>query len=153
MKILFICTGNTCRSPIAEGLARQLLGPEFKVESAGIAAWDGDSISPNALAVLREQGIELASHKARRVTREILSEADWIIPMTKAHEERLSSLFPEFKQKIKRLGAWSLRLSDFDVSDPWGGTIEVYRQCAKDLEPLIRELKDQLDNLEGNSSN
>lgn len=150
MRILFVCTGNTCRSPMAEGLARQIFNPEFEVESAGLAAWDGDSASPNAVAVLRERGIDLSSHQARRVTREILDEADWIIPMTEDHEERLCSMFPESKPKVKRLGAWSTKAKNFDVLDPWGGTVETYWKSAKDIETLILELKEQLDNPKGN---
>ncbi len=145
MKVLFVCTGNTCRSAMAEGLARGILSPN-RVESAGLAAWEGDSASPQAHEVLKEKGIDLTSHRARRVSQELLSEADWIIPMTSDQEKRLRVMFPEFATRIKRLGAWSAKAEDYDILDPWGGSVEVYRKSAKDIEFLIREVKKYLDN-------
>lgn len=147
MRLLFVCTGNTCRSPMAEGLARKIFSPNIQVESAGLAAWEGDSASSQALEVLSEKGIDLTSHRARRVSREILAEADWIIPMTADQEKRLLAMFPEFNSQIKRLGAWSTQVEDYDIIDPWGGSVQVYRKSAEDIEFLIREIKRYLDNL------
>lgn len=144
MRILFICTGNTCRSPMAEGLARKVFGPEVQVESAGIAAWEGDSASLHAQEVLRGKGVDLTSHSARRITRELLAPVDWIIPMTRDQEQRLKEMFPEFVTKIRRLGAWSSQSRISDVSDPYGGDIEVYRKSAEDIEILIHELRENL---------
>lgn len=147
MRVLFVCTGNTCRSPMAEGLARKIFSSNIQAESAGLAAWEGDSASSQALEVLREKGINLTSHRARRVRWEILAEADWIIPMTADQEKRLLTMFPEFSSKIKRLGAWNTEVEDYDILDPWGGTVEVYHKSAKDIESLIRKVKAYLDNL------
>lgn len=144
MRIVFVCTGNTCRSPMAAGLARQILGPEIFVESAGLAAWAGDSASPQAIAVLKEHDIDLSSHRARPVNSQTLAEADWIIPMTKAHELQLKGAFPEYSSKIKRLGDWGSQDKSLDVSDPWGGSVEVYRQCAEEIEAIIFEIKKAL---------
>lgn len=147
MRVLFVCTGNTCRSPMAEGLARKIFGMDIKVESAGLAAWEGDSASSQAIEALREKGIDLTSHQARQVSPEIIEKADWIIPMTADQEKRLLTMFPEFAPKIKRLGAWNTQVEDYDILDPWGGTVEVYRNSVKDIEFFIREVKDHLDNI------
>lgn len=143
IKLLFICTGNTCRSPIAEGLAKKILGTEVTVSSAGMGAWDGDRASTQALTVMKEWGVDLSGHQARRVTRELLEEADWVIPMTVEQEYRLRALYPEFAGKLRRLGAWGT--DGKDISDPYGGSVEVYRQSAREIEDLIFELREQLD--------
>lgn len=144
MKILFVCSGNTCRSPMAEGLARQVFGPEVEVESAGIWARDGDLVSDEAVEALREKGIDITAHRARRITRQILAEADWIIPMTEEHEKQLTQAFPEFKEKIRRIGAWSSRTKNREIRDPFGYPVEVYRKSANDIESLLLEIKEQL---------
>lgn len=153
MRIVFICTGNTCRSPMAEGLARLILGSGIEVESAGLAAWEGDCASDQAIQVFKEKGIDLISHKARPVSRDILAQADWIIPMTRAHAIQLMGAFPEFSSKIKRLGAWGTQEKNFDVRDPWGGSVEIYRKCAKEIETLLYKVKADLDLLQKNEEN
>jgi len=145
VRIVFICTGNTCRSPMAEGLAREILGSDIQVESAGLAAWEGETASVQAVQVLKEKGIDLTSHQARLVRREILATADWIIPMTGAHEMQLKEAFPEFAPKIKRLGSWVRERSHQDISDPWGGSVERYRRCAEDMAVLLYEVKRSLE--------
>jgi len=145
VRILFVCTGNTCRSPMAEGLARNILGEGYVVESAGLAAWEGDSASRHAIQILKEKGIDLAEHRARLVNEEMLAQADWIIPMTKAQEMQLQAAFPEYKSKIKRLRAWEDPANGRDIQDPWGGSLEIYRQCAAEIEELLKKVKKSLE--------
>ena len=145
MRVVFICTGNTCRSPMAEGLSRNIFGSGIQVESAGLASWEGEGASGQAVQVLKEKGIDISSHQSRLVSREILAEADFIIPMTKNHEIQLKGAFPEFSSKIKRLGAWNRAGDSQDIRDPWGGSVETYRQCAKEIEILLYEIKATLD--------
>lgn len=145
MRIVFVCTGNTCRSPMAEGLAGKIWGPDIQVESAGLAAWEGEPAAAQAVQVLQEKGIDLMSHQARLVRREILAAADWIIPMTAAHEMQLKGAFPEFAPKIKRLGHWAGDGKDQDIPDPWGGSVEQYRRCAEDMEALLHKVKASLE--------
>lgn len=138
LKLLFVCTGNTCRSPMAEGLARGLFGQDAIVSSAGIDAWEGQTASPYAIEAIKERGLDLSSHRARRVSSALLEEADLILPMTKAQEERLCSLFPEFKDKIKSLGDWAGQGSD--IKDPWGGLLNTYRSTAEEIAELLKSL-------------
>lgn len=141
-KLLFVCTGNTCRSPMAAGLARQILGPDPEVFSAGLAAWDGDKASDQAIIVAKERGFDLGVHQARRVDAELLAQMDWIIPMTRSQENILKEKFPQFSGHIRRLGAWGKE--DQDVSDPWGGSVESYRHTARQLERMLQDMKEKM---------
>lgn len=141
-KLLFICTGNTCRSPMAEGLARKLFGDLVQISSAGMAAWDGAEISTHTLEILKEQNVDLSKHRARRITEELLADADWVIPMTQAQEEGIKRLFPQYELKTRCLGNWGDHKKD--VRDPWMGSLDVYRQTAKEISELLSTLKAHL---------
>ncbi len=145
MKLLFVCTGNTCRSPMAAALAKQIFGGHTEISSAGTDAWEDSAASSEAVAVLRERGLDLTGHCSSRVSRELIAGADWVIPMTKAHELRLKALFPEYRRKIVRLGEWSERPRD--VQDPWGRSLEEYRICAAEIEELLFDMRHGLDKL------
>ncbi|MCO5386158.1 low molecular weight protein arginine phosphatase [Desulfosporosinus sp.] len=147
-KLLFVCTGNTCRSPLAEGMARAMFGDLVQVSSAGIDAWDGDKVSTHVVKILKEQNVDISQHGARRVSYELMADADWIIPMTQAQEEGLKRRFPQCIHKIRRLGDWGD--GKRDILDPWMGSLEVYRQTAQEIRELLTNLKRQL--LTGNES-
>ena len=142
-KLLFVCTGNTCRSPMAEALARKVLGDNFEVGSAGIAAWEGARATPEATMAMQEKGLDLSGHTARPVSAELLQEYDWIIPMTRAQEELLRKQFPAHAGKIRRLGAWGGQ--DVEVNDPWGGSLAGYQVCAERIQDLLKALKAELE--------
>lgn len=142
LKLLFICTGNTCRSPMAEGLAREMFGDSVQVGSAGIEACVGDSASIHALEVLKEQNVDISRHRSRRIRVELMADADWIIPMTQAQEEALRCLFPQYVDKTRYLGDWGDQKRD--VLDPWSGSLEVYRQTAHEIGELLSALKGYL---------
>lgn len=142
LKLLFICTGNTCRSPMAEGLARKMLGNSFQVGSAGMEAYGGESASTHALEVLKEQNVDISRHRSRRIRVELMADYDWIIPMTQAQEEALKRLFPQYAEKIRYLGNWGDRKRD--VLDPWGGSLAVYRRTAHEIGELLSIIKGYL---------
>lgn len=142
LTLLFVCTGNTCRSPMAEGLARGLFGEGVQVSSAGMEAWEGEKASAQALEVLKERNLDLSNHRSRRISVEIMTEADWIIPMTQAQEDNLKRRFPQFVTKIRYLGGWGEQRRD--IRDPWMGSVSEYRQTSYEIEELLHFLKERL---------
>ena len=142
LKLLFVCTGNTCRSPMDEGLAREMFGDLVQVSSAGMAAYVGESASAHALVVLKERKVDISSHRSRRISAELMADADWIIPMTQAQEEALRRIFPQYVDKTRYLGNWGELKRD--VLDPWSGSLDVYRQTAYEIGELLIALKGHL---------
>lgn len=140
-KILFVCTGNTCRSPMAETLARNILAEvaektaEVEVVSAGLAALPGAAAAENAVQALRELGVELEGHAARLLTAELVREADLVLTMTGSHRQQVCSLAPECADKVYTLAGYAGEGAD--VVDPIGGSVEVYRQCAGEIRRLV----------------
>lgn len=145
MRILFVCTGNTCRSPMAEALLREKLKgvPGTEVKSAGVAAFDGDKASENTLLVLEQRGITL-EHSARRLTDELMEWADLVLTMTKGHKGMICNLYPGQVDKVYTLKQYVGWQGDEDVADPFGGSLEVYAQCADELEQLLEKLSKML---------
>ena len=140
-QVLFVCTGNICRSPMAEVLLRREVANRglhgLTVGSAGTGAWDGAPASEGAYLVSLEHGLDLSAHRARLVTRSIVDQADLILAMAEHHMARLRELDAGSRSML--LGAYAGRgPGETDVDDPFGGDIETYRQTFGELEELIR---------------
>lgn len=145
MRILFVCSGNTCRSPMAEGLAKEFFPREFEVFSAGINAYAGSPANDKAIEAMKEKGIDISTHLAVLLDRDKLASADLVIAMTKDHKQYLLRVYPEYKEKIVLIGEYAGAGKGKDVPDPWGGSQEVYRRCAQDLERLIKLIAAKLE--------
>lgn len=143
-RVLFVCTGNTCRSPMAEALLRHLsqdFGVEVEVRSAGTHAYDGSPASLYSTHVLQEKGIEHIHH-SQSVSEELIQWSDVILTMTTGHQSILEQMFPESKEKtftLKHL-AYGVEGWEQDVADPYGGSEEVYRETRDEIEQAIRQL-------------
>jgi protein-tyrosine-phosphatase len=140
MHILFICTGNTCRSPTAEGLLRAALAAkgldQVTVSSAGTGAWEGAPISEASYLVGLERGLDLSGHRARLLTRDLVREADLILVMSSHHLARVAELGGEDKTHL--LGTYAGRDDNqAEVSDPYGADLSTYRATFTELQDLI----------------
>lgn len=139
MKILFVCTGNTCRSPMAEGLAKalgQAQGLDLVTSSAGLFAAYGAKVSPEAVEAVKDL-VDISGHESRPLTVEAVTSSDWIIAMTEEHKRVLLRQFPGESAKIKTLAEWAGHSGD--VVDPYGGSQDVYNQCAQEIKALLVE--------------
>ena len=141
MNILYVCTGNTCRSAMAECITEyqaKLHNVPVDVSSAGISAFPGQAASENAIKVMSEYGLVLRNHISRQISEKMLSEADLILTMTKAQKGTLISNFPVYKEKIFTLTEY---VGDSnDILDPFGSDIIVYRECAMQLTEAVMKL-------------
>lgn len=142
--ILFVCTGNTCRSSMAENIAKYLLQAwgetDIEVSSAGVFAQPDAPASDHAIAVLKEGGLDLSEHRARQLTVDMVDKADIVFTMTRSHKNMVLSLVPQAEGKVYALKEYALdKQQDSDVSDPFGGDLETYRQTAKELSTLVED--------------
>jgi glycine hydroxymethyltransferase len=142
--VLFICTGNICRSPMAEGLLRQMSGGRVEAVSAGLGAGRGQQPSAHAIRVLKEEGIDISEIRSQPVSAHLLEKADHIFTMTRDHLDMLLLLFPEMAAKARLLRFdEAAKGGRADVTDPIGGTRETYESCKEDIKramPRVMEL-------------
>ena len=142
MKLVFVCSGNTCRSPMAEKLAQQWLSNDpaavavMKVSSAGVAVFSGSSASPQSVQVMAEFGMNLAEHRARQFNDGIAREADLILTMTTGQKQVILQRYPAAEERVFTLTEF-VGSNSGEITDPFGQSVEVYRKSAQDLQALI----------------
>ena len=137
-KIMFICSGNTCRSPLAEGLFKKYLKEnnitDIDVGSAGVGAFAGDGVSINSILVANNRGVDISSHRARNINPEHILTTDLFFCMSDSHKQVLSRHCNEEKIVV------------LNVADPYGRPIEVYEECAKQLESQFPAILERIQN-------
>ena len=138
--IIFICTGNTCRSPMAEGLFRMHGGEDktgLAAASAGLFTQDGLPASENAVTAAKELGADISAHRSRMLTHEEAQNARYLVCMTGSLYDRLCELYPDCADKV-------FTLTQRDVSDPFGGDLETYRRAAVEIDAGVRSIIERL---------
>ncbi len=140
MNIYFVCTGNTCRSPMAEAILKHKNLPNIQVKSAGIYALEGGGMSENARAVLMEEKIS-HEHVSRQVNEQDIEWADLILTMTGAHKQAILRICSQAIGKTYTLKEYVTPYSGQDVFDPFGGDIFIYKQTYQELKRLIEEFE------------
>jgi protein-tyrosine phosphatase len=143
--VLLVCTGNTCRSPMAAALLTKLLAESsgvkpaklsdrgFKVTSAGTGAIIGAPAAPQAVEVMQRYGMDLRDHRAQALTADLIQRADCILTMTASHRNVVLGMLPSASQRCRLLAA------DHGIDDPIGQAVEVYAACAAEMEAALRD--------------
>ena len=150
--VLFVCTANMCRSPMAEYLLREELPKEsaWTVRSAGTDAADGMPATDQAVSAMEEIGVDMGRHRSRRLTRETADEADVIVVMTAAHAERIEWRFPDVAHKVCRLKSFvpNAASEDTDIPDPIGLGEYIYRAIRDEMQVAMPQLCRYLESIE-----
>ncbi len=147
-QILAVCTGNTCRSPLAEYLLRQYLRaqPGWTVTSAGVMAGNGQSASEGSITVLAERKIDASAHRSRQLTREMVAEADYVLVMTQGHRDRIVAEWPELADKVHCITSFGVTGESEDIADPIGQSVNVYRYTRDQIDAAIADFLSHLAN-------
>ncbi len=151
--ILFVCTGNICRSPMAEGLFRHAVkrSGDYQVYSAGVGAVEGLPPSENAVLALRQLGIDIVRHRSRMLSSELVQKADFIFGMTHSHVDAILLLYPQAAEKTFLLREFDETLDRFenDIPDPIGGPLSTYLECRDQIEQGIASMLKFIEQTDG----
>lgn len=143
MKILFVCTGNTCRSPMAEGILRFLTKEKdmnLEIKSVGISVYDGEKASKNTIEAMKKIGIDISEHKASQIHRDLVEEVDLILTLSRSHKEFILSNYPSSKNKVFTLTEYTYGVEK-DIEDPFGRSLSVYEKTRDEIYQALIQIK------------
>ncbi len=143
MNILFVCTGNTCRSPMAAGIMNRIAMErelDVRIESAGIFAREGDPATTEAILAVKKYGVDLLGHHAQPINTELIEKSDLILTMTPAHKMIFAQTAPE-----KTFTLCEYAGVDGDIADPFGGDIEEYENCAEQIYSALLKIAERIE--------
>jgi protein-tyrosine phosphatase len=136
-RIIVVCTGNICRSPLAEAMLRQRFSSsEVEICSAGIAALVNHPADPMAQQLAAENGLDISAHRARQATQEMLTSMDLILTMDQTHNTWIGSRFPQLQGRTYKIGRWR---KNFDVADPFRKPKQAFQQAFNDINLCIED--------------
>lgn len=142
MNILFVCTGNTCRSAMAAAVMDKIAVEndlDVFIESAGLFATEGEGASKNAILALKKYGIDLSGHRTQPVTEDLLKQCDLILTMTEAHKQLIENLA---SGKVYTLLEYAG--GNGSISDPYGGDLEEYEETAQEIYDALVDIAEKL---------
>lgn len=148
--LLFVCTGNTCRSPMAEAMFRRMLkeggyNNEYTCSSAGVYAYEGDEASLEAVQAMKKLGIDISGHCAKTLDYNSIRDAYIIFTMTRDHKRMILDVFPETADKVFTLKEYAeYEKDDWDIPDPFGFDEETYSMCVEELNSVMLKILDKL---------
>jgi len=134
-RILVICTGNICRSPIAEGLLKAKL-PGKTVLSAGTGAMIGDPADANSVEVSSAHGLDISAHRAQQLTQPMLQAADLVLTLDASHSAWINARYPQYRGKVHKLGKWR---QDEDVPDPYRAPKAMFEQVYQQMDGHVND--------------
>ena len=149
MRILFVCTGNICRSAMAHHYMQKKLKElnmenEHIIESAGTSAYTGDKSTQYAIDVMKNYDTDLTGHRATYIEESDIMEEDLIICMTTAHKKKVLERYPVLRDKVYTLKEYVSEEEYLDIDDPWGYGIDVYASCAKEIVYYVDKLIEKI---------
>ena len=137
--IVVVCTGNICRSPMAEGLLAHALNAEegplkdYKVISAGVAARDGDPPSANSVTAMKKVSLDISSHQSQPITAEMVGEANAIFVMTETHRAVIQATFEPYPKHVYLIREFMPQEANKQIADPYGGPLPLYETCRDEI--------------------
>lgn len=151
-RILFVCTGNTCRSPMAEYMLKNKLEKmginNVEVQSAGLSAFFPQPPTKNAILVMKEVGIDISKHISKLISEELVKNSSIILTMEKYHKESIVSIYAGAMDKVFTLKEFvNGEKTEQDIADPFGKSIEEYRKCRDEINELLNKLVAKVDDL------
>lgn len=148
MKIMFVCTGNICRSAMAEALLKKMAkekNKEIEIHSCGTTAYPGDTCTEEAIKVMEEYKINMKKHRATHIKQSKIEEMDLILCATTSHKNSVISLYPELQGKVYTIKEYAQEnVQEPDIADPWGYNIQIYKQCAKEIKDNLEKIIEKI---------
>lgn len=149
-KLLFVCTGNTCRSPMAQAMMDKLISECdevrrcWRVESAGTSAWEGAGMSDNARIALEELDVSPGGHASRPLTPRLLAECELILAMEARHVGEVLAIYPQAAGRVYTLGEYAANRPGQDICDPFGRPVNAYVSCAQEIRRSLLQVLERL---------